>query len=140
MSIAKDARMLEATKPIPFAGMVPEPQPDIATAVEKANLWTVTAAPIVKAIFALEDADSEVLRGCDLRTAREARAILGKPQRELREMLVGIRDEFLADQLPPQPSADAPEAEWDARDEFADAVAVAVISVDALIRKMEREA
>lgn len=132
MSLALHARMLAAPP-------LPQPSP-VAAAIEQANLWTVAAAPIVKAIFALEDADDLVLRGCDERTAREARSILAKPQRELREMLAGIRDEFLADQLPPQPGPDASEAEWDARDEFHDEVCRDVTTVEGLIRKMEREA
>lgn len=115
-------------------------EPDaLTTAITAANLWTVAARPIVKALFALEDADHEILTGCDMRTAREARAVLSKPQSDLREMLEGMRGEFIAEQVPPQPGADAPEAEWDARDEFSDAVEGAVIGVDALIRQMERE-
>lgn len=112
----------------------------LATAVEKANAWSVAARPIVKAIFALEDAEGEVLRGCDLRTYREAKPILCAPQRELRELLVGMREEFIADQMPPQPSSDAPEAEWDARDQFQDELEREVVTVDALVAKMVREA
>jgi hypothetical protein len=135
MSLARTARLLEATKPVPF-----DDDGALATAIAQANLWTAAAAPIVKAIFALEDAEYEVRAGCDARTWDEVRPILGKPQRELREMLDGIRDNFLSDQMLPQPSRDASDDAWDARDAFQDELERSVTTVDALIRKMEREA
>lgn len=132
MSLARTARMLAAP---------PLPQPSaIATAVEQANLWTVTAAPIVKAIFAIEDARHECLQGLDTRTWEEARPIIGRADRELREMLDGIRENFICDHLPPHPSRDDDDEAWDAHEAFTDELRRDVTTVDALIRKMEREA
>lgn len=110
-------------------------------AVEQANLWTVTARPIVKALFLLEDAEAEVRHGCDSRTWDEARPILSAPQRELREMLEGLRENAICDVLPRHPDAETgTDAKWDAMEAFDEQVRREVTSVDALIKRMVAEA
>lgn len=110
-------------------------------AVEQANLWTVTARPIVKALFLLEDAEYEIRHGCDARTWDEARPILSAPRRELREMLEGLRENAICDVLPRHPDVETgTDAEWDAMEAFDEQVRREVTSVAALIKQMEAEA
>lgn len=115
--------------------------PDLAQATERANGWVSIARPIIRAIFALEEIEHLLTRerftaekDSDSRTFKEATGYIAKPQRELREMLDGIRDDFLADEMPPQPSQGAPDSEWEARDEFSDALGESVTSVDQAIK------
>lgn len=110
-------------------------------AIEQANLWAVTARPIVKAIWHIEDAECEVRHGCDDRTWSEARPILSTPRRELREMLDGLRENAICDVLPRHPcTLTGTDAEWDAQEAFDEQVRREVTTVDALIKRMEAEA
>jgi hypothetical protein len=70
---------------------------DLDDAVLAANLWVAAARPIIKAMFALEDVQWDIRHGCDDRTGREGASILAKPVCELRQMIDGIRDDFLCD-------------------------------------------
>lgn len=109
-------------------------------AIAAASLWTVSAAPVVKAIFALEDVSWDLLRGCDDQTGAEAANEVGKALKGLRDMLPGIRDNFLCDQMPPQPASTAPDSEWQERDDFQDDVERSTISVVSFVKQMEMEA
>lgn len=112
----------------------------LADAIAAASLWTLAARPVVRAIFALEDVDFTLAQGCDRATYGEAKDIIAKPRKQLLELVEGIRDNFLSDQLPPQPGRDAPDTEWDARDEFQAEVEAGVLTVAAFVRQMELEA
>lgn len=124
-------------------------------ACERANKWIDAARPIIKTMFAIEDADGEHLfqakiaaRGDrrydapetpDERTYKEAQKYLASAHTCLFEMLDGIRADFLADETPPQPQPDASEQEWTDRDEFGDALDGAVTGVDAAIKQIGDE-
>lgn len=112
----------------------------LADAIAAASLWTLAARPVVQAMFALDDVDWTLAQGCDRSTYGEAKDIIAKPRKQLLELVEGIRDNFLSDQLPPQPSPDAPDSEWDARDEFQAEVEAGVPTVAAFVRQMELEA
>ena len=110
-------------------------------AVEQANLWTVTARPIVKAIWHIEDAECEVRQGCDDRTWSEVRPILSASRRDLREMLDGLRENAICDVLPRHPDVETgTDEEWEAQEAFDEQVRREVTTVDALIKRMEAEA
>ena len=112
---------------------------DTDTAISAANGWALAGRPLVRALFALEDVQCELSQELDKRTWDEARPIITRPQRELREMLEGLRENFICDCLPPHPSSDTSQAEWDAYDEASDAIRNGVLSVDALIKQMAAE-
>lgn len=109
-------------------------------AIAAASLWTVSAAPIVRAIFALQDVSWDLRRQCDDRTGDAASKEVGKALAELCGVLDGIRSDFVCDQLPPQPAPDAPDSEWQERDAFQDDVDGSTISVAAFVKQMELEA
>lgn len=124
---------------------------DLSAATERANRWLDTARPIIKAMCALEDAIDEHLlpaiaeargnrrwdapRTPGERTYDEAEGYINKGRDQLFEMLDGIRDSFLADELPPAPFGDDEQA-WTDRDEFSDALGGVVTSVDAAINQI----
>jgi hypothetical protein len=115
--------------------------PGLTEATERANKWLDVARPIIKAMFALEDVESELRqqayrseRKHDQQTFRWASEDVAKPQRALYSMLDGIRDDFLCDECPPQPSQDADEQAWQDRDEWTDALAESVTSVEGAIK------
>lgn len=114
--------------------------PDLAVAAERANRWLDIARPIIKAIFALEDIEHLLTRerftaerDGDSRTFKEAAGYIAAPQRELHEMLAGIRDDFLCDEMPPQPQTDDEQA-WQDRDEWTDALGESVTTVEGAIK------
>jgi hypothetical protein len=115
---------------------------EFADAVAAANEWAKVGKPIILATLRLDDeVESELLKLYDaghLRDFREAKGIVADARRSLEEMLDGIRDEFLADQMRPQPAA-GDEAAWEARDAFSDALSEEVISVRDLVKQIERE-
>lgn len=115
--------------------------PDLSEAAERANKWIDVARPIIKAIFALEEVEHLLTRerltvekDSDSRTFKEAAGYIAKPQRELHEMLDGIRDDFLCDEMPPQPPSDADDQAWQDRDEWHDALGESVTSVGQAIK------
>ena len=123
-------------------------------AVAAANLWTVTARPIVKAIFAVDDAaypitherlrdphgyDSYTRMSPAARDWQAAQDIITKAKLALEDMLPGIRDNFMCDNYRSTP-LDATDAECDVIGEFNDDLEREVQSVAAFIKQMEREA
>lgn len=119
--------------------MTPPVAQTLDEAITAASLWTVAAAPVVRAIFALEDVSWDLRRHCDDRTGEAASKEVGKALSELRDLLAGIRSDFVCDQLPPQPARDAPDSEWQERDEFQDDVEGSTISVATFVKQMEQE-
>lgn len=115
--------------------------PDLAQATERANKWVDVARPIIKAMFALDEAEHllrreghSAERQSDARTFKEAAGEVSRSQRDLNDMLDGIRDDFLCDEMPPAPSSEADEQAWADRDEWHDALGEAVTSVDQAIK------
>ena len=115
--------LIEATK-----------QTDLDAAIASANQWLVSARPVIKAMFALEDAEWSLRRECDDQVGGEAVTILRKPRHELRELVDGIRDNFLCDVTPSHVGFGDDDPRWDERDEFIDEVGRVVISVAEAIR------
>lgn len=110
-------------------------QAKLDEAIASANQWLVTARPVIKAMFAIEDAEWDIRQACDDRTGQEVLPILRKPVRELRELVDGIRDNFLCDVTPSHAGLADDDADgWDARDAFIDEVGRSVLSVDAAIK------
>ena len=116
-------------------------------AVEAANKWVDAARPMFMAFFKLDDINDD-LRWCrgikeptsaDELGGREAARHVWKAAKAMREIIAGIRDDFIADQMPPQPASTATEEEWEERDRFSDFVAEEVISVERAEKRMERE-
>lgn len=115
--------------------------PDLSEATERASKWIDVARPIIKAMFAVDDVESELRqqayrsdREHDQRTYRWAAEDVAKSQRALHGMLDGIRDDFLCDECPTQPSQDADEQTWADRDEWNDALGEAVTSVEQAVK------
>lgn len=117
----------------------------LEAAIEAANQWTLIARPIILATLRLDGVVEEELwelrkmEPDQRRTYDEANGYIQTARRCLDEMLDGIRSEFIADNMPDQPHPDAPDEEWEARDEFSDALESEVVSVKALIKLVERE-
>ena len=107
---------------------------DLDAAIATANQWVTTARPVIKAMFALEDAEWDLRRNCDDATGGEAVTILRKPCHALRELVDGIRDNFLCDVVPSHVGFTDDDPRWDERDEFIDQVGRGVTSVAEAIR------
>lgn len=122
-------------------------------AIAAASLWTVTARPIVKAIFEIDDAAIGITKerladpfgyvsymkmSPAARDWQEAQNIISKAKLALEDMLPGIRDSFLCDERRSTP-LDASDDECDAIEEFNDELELSVLSVDAFVKQMERE-
>jgi len=112
---------------------------ELATAIAKANLWTATGQPIVKATFALDDTAWDVRHNTDIRTGSEASGYIHKARNMLLEMLDGIRDEFLCDERR-SCFSEMQESEIADVDAWNDELDESVVSVEALIKQMEDEA
>jgi hypothetical protein len=91
-------------------------------------------------MFALEEVENDLRQQAyrsdskhDQQTYRYAAEDVAKPQRALHDMLDGIRDDYLADETPPQPRTEAEQA-WADRDEWNDSLAESVTSVAAAIK------
>lgn len=124
-------------------------------ACERADKWIDAARPIIKTMFAIEDASGEHLFEAKIaargdrrydapkttgeRTYEEAQSYLATAHTCLFEMLDGIRADFLADEMLPQPTTDDEQA-WTYRDEFSDALDEAVTSVDDAVKQIGKEA
>ncbi|MFK4794919.1 hypothetical protein [Sphingobium sp. ZW T5_29] len=111
--------------------------PNIADAIAKANQWVVTAKPVIRAWFALDDIAGDLFEA-DQRTRDEARGLLRKPRDEMYRMIEGIRDDFRCDHVM-YASDDADEAEWDRVEEFNDELDRGMASVAAAIKQVEAE-
>lgn len=116
-------------------------------AVEAANKWVDAARPMFMAFFKLDDINDD-LRWCraitdqndyDERVGREAASYVWKAAKALREIITGIRDDFIADQSYKHPAQCATEEEWEERDRLADFIGEETISVDQAEKQMERE-
>jgi hypothetical protein len=119
-------------------------------AVAAADKWLDAARPIILAYFKLDDIQSELNTAHGLayrnpsyeqRIVREAGGYVAKAREELFGMLEGVRDDFVADQMLPQPAHDVPysDPEWEARDAFSDHVNDETLSVKDAIKRIERE-
>lgn len=111
-------------------------------ALAAANKWAEVGRPIIMATIRLDGDVEDALRpllGDNTRTFQEAVAYVRDARKALEEMLDGIRSEFLADQMLPQPRDIGADEEWEARDQFSDALDAEVISVRALIKQVEDE-
>lgn len=139
-----------------MSALVLDPQQaDFMAACERANRWIDTARPIIKAMYAVVDADAPHIlpakiaargdrrwnepRTTGERTYDEAAKHLATAHSGLFEMLDGIRADFLADEMPPQPEPGASDQEWTDRDEFSDALDEAVTSVADAIKQIGNE-
>lgn len=116
------------------------------------NKWVDHARPIIKAMFVLEDAaDGPLLsalveagKGGSIRRPvtwqernyRDARDEIKKARRALYDMLDGIRDNFICDEMAGQ--SDDPDEQEEA-DAYNDWLAESTVSVDAAIRAVARE-
>lgn len=121
------SRMQQATVPVVFGPPA------------NADTWAVTARPLIEAYLAVEDAKDPLYQLDSYLGRSIAIGALDDVLRELRDYIEAIRDDALADMCPPQPADDAPEAEWDDRDEFNDELARNTVSVETAILNVERE-
>lgn len=112
-----------------------------AAAVEAANKWVDVARPIILASMRLDDqpwselAHLRRFEGQE-RTWREAKDILTQAQRDLNDMVEGIRDDFISDQRLGCAKSDE---EAEAFDEFNDELERDVTSVREAIKQVEAE-
>jgi hypothetical protein len=124
--------------------------PDLNEAAERASKWVDLARPIIKAMFAVDDDAEQHVRAAWLdayaakqghhrRLYSEARGYLEKARNELFAMLDGIRDDYLCDECPQQPSQFADEQAWADRDEWNAALAESVTTVEAAIQIVTAE-
>lgn len=108
-----------------------------AQRIEQANLWTVEAAPVIRAWLAMDQVADE-LAGDGLES--EARAVVERAMRSIRALLNDARDAAISDETLPHPDTEtATDAEWDAYNELCDEMDRAVTTVDTAISKVERE-
>jgi hypothetical protein len=94
---------IPARLPASEPGLNVLPVVETGQSFEQASQWAIAARPLIKAMFAIEDITFDVRNACDDRTWDEARSILARPQRELCELLDGMRENFICDALPPHP-------------------------------------
>lgn len=110
------------------------------TAIAAANKWVDAARPIIVAYFKLDDMECELFQALDHgRDGKEARGYIREARESLFGMLDGIRDDFIADQLPKQPPQDAPDSAWEERDNFSDELQSDVISITEALNIVSRE-
>ncbi len=110
-----------------------------AQAVERANLWTVKAQPIGRALLALAVTERDLLESCDAATWDEVRPALADHEYRLRRILDDMRDAAIDAVLPAMPEPEE-EAAWDKYEAISDQVHAETITIPALIRQMEEEA
>lgn len=106
-----------------------------AEAITRANKWIDIGRPIIKAMYAMEDAQRELMSASlavtkpDRRTFDEAHGYVNKAREELYEMLDGIRDNALCDERRDAPAGNAPtdaaelmawDSAWDDAEAFND--------------------
>lgn len=111
--------------------------PTLAERIEQANLWTVEAAPVIRAWLAMDQiADDLAIKGLQA----EARAEVLRTMRNIHAALPDARDAAISNVMPPHPDTETgTDAEWDAHDELCDELERAVTTVEAAIRNVERE-
>lgn len=110
--------------------------PNIADAIAKANQWLITARPIIAAYYGLDQIDADLICGCDERTSRDARQPVERCMSKMLDLIEDIRSEAIADQWW-HASDNADEAEWDAVEEFNDALTAAVPTVAWALKNVE---
>jgi hypothetical protein len=138
---------LARTTPIDLRAPGAQPYQRAIAAVEATDKWLDAARPIIKAYFALDDLSNDLrfTRGLDKpgdydsRIGREASSYVHDAAENLREMLDGIRSDFIADAIHPYPASDASEAEHDAYAEFEIYVTDETLSVANAIKRVEAE-
>ncbi|GHH09230.1 hypothetical protein GCM10008023_05620 [Sphingomonas glacialis] len=123
-------------------------------AIAAANLWTATARPIAKAMFALQDAQSDLVtarftargekrwnepQAWDEYALKSASDEIDKPINELFGHIEGIRDSVMCDNYRSL-SFDASDEECDVVGVFNDDLDRSVLSVDAFVKQMGDEA
>lgn len=112
--------------------------------------WIDHARPIIRAYLAMEEAcmasaicsvhyGKDDISKAKTRDYREADGYRKEAQQWMLDMLDGIRDNYLCDNYLPYPMTGTDE-EAETADEFNDALAKAVISVDAAVWLVEGEA
>ncbi len=112
-----------------------------AQAIERANLWTVKAQPIGRALLALAATERDLLESCDQQLWDTVRAAIADHEYRLRRILEDLRDDAICNALPNHPcTINATQDQWDAYDELCDLVNRDTITVAGLIRQMEEEA
>lgn len=123
--------------------------PNLTTTTETVNTeWLRIARPIIKAMFAVEDAISDVTKerladplgyvsyskmSPQSLAWKEAQGIVDKAGNELHDLLEGIRDNALCDAYADCPN-EATDDESDAIDEFNDDLCKSVMTVEAAVR------
>lgn len=128
-------------------------QPTLSEAIAQASDWVRVAKPVILAYFAMDEIDSALRsaaydfrgdkrwnepKGHEERTMDEARAELRPSMANLMLIVEGIRDNFICDATPQHPSGDD-EAEWDAHEEFREALEAGVPGVVATVKKIGDE-
>lgn len=116
-------------------------QQELAVAVEAANEWQHVGRPIIMASLQVLRADDDLWELRKLKRERdyqEAHDCVESAFESLREMLDGIRDDFLSDQRKSW-SRDLSEDEAEAVDAFNDELEEAVASVRDIEKIVERE-
>jgi hypothetical protein len=111
----------------------------LEAAAEKAGNWLVTAKPVIRAMIALFDMDANELSGCDPRTFDAAWPHIEKAATRLHQQIEDIREEAICDHSV-SGTSEMTEAEWDAVEEFNDALRRDVVSVAMAIRIVRSEA
>jgi hypothetical protein len=135
----------------------------IEAAIERANKWVDVARPVIKAMFAVEDAQSPVRKARladpkgyafyakmspEARIWEEAESYLTKCREQLSEMLDGIRDNYLCDERMPGPQESEPDDPvarqaldnaWSDADDFNDELERGCLSTDAAVKLVEAE-
>lgn len=128
--------------------------PNLPTTITATNTaWLTIATPIIKAMFAVEDAIHPVTtarladpkgyvayakRSPESHAWAEAQSIVERAVEELAKMLDGIRDNALCDAYV-NVDYDAPEADIEAGEAFNEDLARGVISIDAAVKMIGDE-
>lgn len=122
----------------------------LVAAVAEASGWVHIATPVIKAMFALDDAQGDLrsarfeFRGhkrwnepmtTDERTMEEAFTYVDEARIKLFEMIDGIRDDFRCDALHsfPQPTGDDDD-QWTAYEAFTEEFDRQLPTVDAVVK------
>ena len=117
-------------------------QAEFEATVAAANKSADVGRPIIMATIRLEGEVEDELRPLladNARTYHEACGYVRDARKALEEMLDGIRSNFLANQMPPQPPLGATEQPMGSARPIRDALDAEVVSVRALIKQVEAE-
>ncbi|WP_293921086.1 hypothetical protein [Sphingobium sp. UBA5915] len=103
-------------------------------AADRANQWVASAAPVIRAWLGLYATEHDLCEA-DKRTFEKAWPIIEKASASLYAIIEGVREEAICDHSMIGLS-EMTDAQWDAVEEFNDALRHDVISVAAAIKKV----